>query len=429
MVTQSARGLAGAASLAQYGELCGVSEPATWRLPLNGAEARTGNARWWSYGTLAFLAHHEVCLRLLRQAERHGCPTKEGHPSALRPARPRPRRYERVVVTRGDFYWVQDHVPLSVLDPQAVWVPSRFDVGGINDRHAVLNRSVAEIYLKVLSLVESAGFNAAAHATWTSERAMAVVLRGISVRGFPFAAHHVVPSARRPGGASSAWGKGSGGSIKQRVSEAAQQTLSAAPESCRVAKLSAYSSEDVLAAHSDAACLAGSPASASLCGPHAPPQAASLERFRHCTRVSPRYAARFLAEGMDKPGMAGLELTAAAERLLNGPEADKTLAISFLELAANFLWKACKRHWVCERGRGENAFTLHCPLHFCMALVKVFQARGEESDAAEAQAWMEQSRPSWGLLGPNAATRCEGLSSFFHLRTIEFQKVMYCLVP
>ena len=58
------------------------------------------------------------------------------------------RKYERVVHTRIEYHWLVAHPPLRLLDPQYVWLPSGEDYGGgFNDRHAVLSRAAAEIYL------------------------------------------------------------------------------------------------------------------------------------------------------------------------------------------------------------------------------------------------------------------------------------------
>eukprot|EP00906_Rhabdomonas_costata_P025879 RCo036956 len=43
--------------------------------------------------------------------------------------------------------WLHPHPPLTLLDPRWVWVPEGADWrGGLNDRHAVCNRSAAEVY-------------------------------------------------------------------------------------------------------------------------------------------------------------------------------------------------------------------------------------------------------------------------------------------
>jgi len=57
-------------------------------------------------------------------------------------------RYALLVQSRADFVWGQPHPPPSYFlgsDP-AVWVPEGEDWGGINDRHAVIERSLADAY-------------------------------------------------------------------------------------------------------------------------------------------------------------------------------------------------------------------------------------------------------------------------------------------
>jgi hypothetical protein len=57
--------------------------------------------------------------------------------------------YDRVVHTRLEYIWLRPHPPLALLSPQAVWVPSGEDYyGGVNDRHAVLSRAAAEVYMR-----------------------------------------------------------------------------------------------------------------------------------------------------------------------------------------------------------------------------------------------------------------------------------------
>jgi hypothetical protein len=57
-------------------------------------------------------------------------------------------RYERIVFSRLEFWWLRPHPPLRLLHPSVVWLPSGEDYyGGVNDRHAVLNRSAAQVYL------------------------------------------------------------------------------------------------------------------------------------------------------------------------------------------------------------------------------------------------------------------------------------------
>ncbi|KAL1515978.1 hypothetical protein AB1Y20_002591 [Prymnesium parvum] len=57
------------------------------------------------------------------------------------------KSYARVVHSRIEFVWLRPHPPLHLLAPRFVWVPSGEDYySGLNDRHAVMNRSAAEVY-------------------------------------------------------------------------------------------------------------------------------------------------------------------------------------------------------------------------------------------------------------------------------------------
>ena len=57
-------------------------------------------------------------------------------------------RYSRVIVTRLDFNWLAPHPPLDMLSSTCTYVPGGEDYGGINDRHAVMNREHAVHYLR-----------------------------------------------------------------------------------------------------------------------------------------------------------------------------------------------------------------------------------------------------------------------------------------
>eukprot|EP00446_Apocalathium_sp_SHHI-4_P064380 CAMPEP_0177434124 /NCGR_PEP_ID=MMETSP0369-20130122/251_1 /TAXON_ID=447022 ORGANISM="Scrippsiella hangoei-like, Strain SHHI-4" /NCGR_SAMPLE_ID=MMETSP0369 /ASSEMBLY_ACC=CAM_ASM_000364 /LENGTH=252 /DNA_ID=CAMNT_0018904997 /DNA_START=40 /DNA_END=798 /DNA_ORIENTATION=- len=217
----------------------------------------------------------------------------------------------------------------------------------------------------------------------------------------------------------------------------------AAPVGCEVAKASAYQSEDVLYAHAEAACLAVEASSAPLCGPHGPPWALP-GRLKFCVRAVPRYAARFLAEGMDKPGHAGLALVEAAQEVdtQSPPQEGGLLATAreresglarvagvarvgsrippknglpeLLASAAGFLRKACRRRHICERGRGENAMTWRCPWHFCSALVRTLVWAGRTKEADEELRRLEKDRHSFGLTSRSAgASECAHLPRFF----------------
>mmetsp|Transcript_16573 Transcript_16573/g.58053 ORF Transcript_16573/g.58053 Transcript_16573/m.58053 type:complete len:345 (+) Transcript_16573:781-1815(+) len=344
-------------------------------------------------------------------------------------------------------------------------MPSRFPNGGLNDRHAVMNRSSASIYLRVVEHAEGAWRRGPPQRSGlSSEKAIAAALRGLSVRELPFAAHHVVPPAtqrmvaRSRRADVSPWGVGFGAKVKIAVSRAAQRSLQAAPVGCEVAKASAYQSEDVLYAHAEAACLAVEASSAPLCGPHGPPRALP-GRLKFCARAVPRYAARFLAEGMDKPGHAGLALVEAAQEvdaeappqecglLATARERESGLARvagvarvgsrippkglpELLASAAGFLRKACRRRHICERGRGENAMTWRCPWHFCSALVRTLVWAGRTKEADEELRRLEKDRHSFGLTSRSAgASECAHLPRFFRFRTVDFENASYCLIP
>ena len=56
-------------------------------------------------------------------------------------------RFDRIIHTRLDLQWLRPHPPIRLLSAAHAWVPTGEDYyGGLNDRHAVLNRSAAEAY-------------------------------------------------------------------------------------------------------------------------------------------------------------------------------------------------------------------------------------------------------------------------------------------
>lgn len=63
------------------------------------------------------------------------------------------RNYTRVVHSRMEFQWLAPHPPLSMLDPESVWVPRGEDWSGLNDRHAVLSRAAAEVYMNKWQMI------------------------------------------------------------------------------------------------------------------------------------------------------------------------------------------------------------------------------------------------------------------------------------
>ncbi|KAL3894681.1 MAG: hypothetical protein SGPRY_013741, partial [Prymnesium sp.] len=68
------------------------------------------------------------------------------------------RSYERVVHSRLEFIWLAPHPPLQLLHSAATWIPSGEDYyGGINDRHAVLSRAAAEVYMRRWDMILNGG--------------------------------------------------------------------------------------------------------------------------------------------------------------------------------------------------------------------------------------------------------------------------------
>jgi hypothetical protein len=59
-------------------------------------------------------------------------------------------RYDRFVISRSDFAWLCPHPPLSILDPNAIWIPDGEDHGGLNDRHLVASRADVENCLNLI---------------------------------------------------------------------------------------------------------------------------------------------------------------------------------------------------------------------------------------------------------------------------------------
>jgi hypothetical protein len=52
-------------------------------------------------------------------------------------------QYDRVIISRSDFYWACPHPPMRLLDPSFVWVPNDHHWGGVNDRHMIMSSSNA----------------------------------------------------------------------------------------------------------------------------------------------------------------------------------------------------------------------------------------------------------------------------------------------
>jgi hypothetical protein len=63
--------------------------------------------------------------------------------------------YERIVFSRLEFMWLAAHPPLDVLSSKVVWLPSGGVAGGLNDRHALMDRGAAEVYFRRWELLFS----------------------------------------------------------------------------------------------------------------------------------------------------------------------------------------------------------------------------------------------------------------------------------
>lgn len=119
-------------------------------------------------------------------------------------------RYDRFVVTRSDFLWLSPHPPLDLLRVDRLWIPEGEDWGGINDRHAVLDRSSLVAYLDGLTPIVTdpdSLLTAARGGSWSAERYLHWRLdtRGLlaEVRRFPC----VMFLVRESGGPTS-WSRG-----------------------------------------------------------------------------------------------------------------------------------------------------------------------------------------------------------------------------
>jgi len=123
--------------------------------------------------------------RVLRMLERHELEDRGGTP------------YSRVVWSRLEFMWLAPHPSVHRLQPSScVWVPIEEDYGGINDRHALLDRTGASAYLgrwnMLLSgkVLDIAPCMRERQCTQSSERltAATIIYHNLTVCRFPSAA-------------------------------------------------------------------------------------------------------------------------------------------------------------------------------------------------------------------------------------------------
>ena len=66
----------------------------------------------------------------------------------------RGREYDRVVHSRLDYVWLMPHPPLRALDVSFLWAPEGETYGGFCDRHAVMHRSLADVYFGRYQMIE-----------------------------------------------------------------------------------------------------------------------------------------------------------------------------------------------------------------------------------------------------------------------------------
>eukprot|EP00965_Chrysotila_dentata_P136091 4499312-Pleurochrysis_carterae.AAC.5 len=70
---------------------------------------------------------------------------EEHEQSCKQRASPEPR-YSRVIFSRLEAAWVVPHPPLSLLNPDVLWVQARQGRPGLNDRYALMSRDHASVY-------------------------------------------------------------------------------------------------------------------------------------------------------------------------------------------------------------------------------------------------------------------------------------------
>ena len=66
-------------------------------------------------------------------------------------------KYDRIILSRADFFWTFPHPPLDILSATAAWIPDTLkdDWGGLYDRHIVFPRSAAKWVLGGWSFLKS----------------------------------------------------------------------------------------------------------------------------------------------------------------------------------------------------------------------------------------------------------------------------------
>lgn len=61
--------------------------------------------------------------------------------------------YQRFVISRTDLFWLVEHPPLNLLDPQFIWIPTGENYNGYNDRHAVCSKENIAYYLNMFEFM------------------------------------------------------------------------------------------------------------------------------------------------------------------------------------------------------------------------------------------------------------------------------------
>eukprot|EP00965_Chrysotila_dentata_P195153 6176832-Pleurochrysis_carterae.AAC.1 len=80
----------------------------------------------------------------------------EGYEQQCRPPSSREPTYSRVIFSRLEAAWIVPHPPLSMLDPNILWVQSGQLRVGVNDRYALMSREHAKVYFGRWKLLMSA---------------------------------------------------------------------------------------------------------------------------------------------------------------------------------------------------------------------------------------------------------------------------------
>ena len=107
--------------------------------------------------------------------------------------------YTRVVHSRPEFTWLRPHPPLELMPSAFAWLPLGEDwYGGVNDRHAVLNRTAATAYMLRWESIINGDIMGISH-----QLARGVILNGLMLNDENLVAetlhHRGVPIRRFPG--------------------------------------------------------------------------------------------------------------------------------------------------------------------------------------------------------------------------------------